>query len=304
MRARRTQSRVRRWGRRGFSLPELLVVIGLIGLLLVILLPPLEMAHRQATATKCGAQLKELGQALHSAHNEHKYYPLWDDDAAPFRFTWIDVLVQRRHLLNRNVGYCPDDMKPDANSASRGYHNSVLYPGKQGVYGIDYSYGIGVPLSAGGWNWRPAHSPDTRRRHFENHEKWPAQRVLAADAHWSTIYNLSGETLRGHDWSYPTQYDNTVAWRHPGRRANMVFQDGHVERLGYDIAAADPVNTGRAFVWHPGEAANVNPDYHYGSNWYPNVPPINLVTGEGDGGYPPEMAPGWYTHNQYWTIVK
>lgn len=70
-------------GRRGFTVIELLIVIGVIGVLVALLFPAVLNARGTARRIQCSSHLKQIGIALHNYHASHGVLPFGcgpDDD--------------------------------------------------------------------------------------------------------------------------------------------------------------------------------------------------------------------------------
>ena len=95
--------------RHGFTLVELLVVIGIIAILLGILLPTITGARRSAYTVQCSSNMKQLATAMimYVQDNKGKFMPAASDEVAGITpgggFWWPDMLVSQNYLKGSNL---------------------------------------------------------------------------------------------------------------------------------------------------------------------------------------------------------
>jgi prepilin-type N-terminal cleavage/methylation domain-containing protein/prepilin-type processing-associated H-X9-DG protein len=234
--------------RRGFTLTELLVVVGLIAILVALLLPAMVRARRASQRVACASNLRQLAVVQQFYLNEFKDYylpikwgldltrpPGWPPVAPPpvppsvTHLHWPGNPALRRTLQVRQFGtsrfpykmICPLAVLAVADATPQGHP-------------IVRSYGYNHDSLNGRAN-PPVYFTGHKRKDVRS----PSTKLMFADATSGNI-TRSGATNYdkwGEFWGLPpgggTPVTNVVAYRHE-KGANVAFWDGHLEWLRRD----------------------------------------------------------------------
>jgi prepilin-type N-terminal cleavage/methylation domain-containing protein/prepilin-type processing-associated H-X9-DG protein len=251
--------------RSGFTLVELLVVIGIIAVLISLAVPALARAREQGREVTCASHLRSIAQAVqcYAVNNGEFMAPFknntsWTNPANPAQMTspndpnaYWGVAYAVAGGLPIEIFTCPSNVqKLDVS----GYPNENTAYGYNGwgdyISGMDDGqrlqfFGSKTEIALyrrNGLSW----DAYAMGRKF-NQVKFPSQTILAQDA-WEATLDANGDTYasytaatRGQLTEYPGH--DIEYLRHTGT-SNVVFVDGHVERLDKSTQTDERYYTG------------------------------------------------------------
>jgi prepilin-type N-terminal cleavage/methylation domain-containing protein len=227
-------------GRKAFTLVELLVVIGIIGLLLGILLPALSAAQAQSRFIKCAANIRSQVQA-------HNVYSITYHDFKP--------PLYRKGTITSRIDYVSPDVKWNNEPVGQG----ILVAGGLLPFEVllDPSEAMQDDAERDQTNWRDLPDAGSSYAYYWRH---PASSGGSASGLMVTYLNASGtkktmplvmdlNAAPGHQ--YLGEYAGRTWISHPKvKRANVGYSDGSVVSFALDEVRLEyPGRQAEELIW-------------------------------------------------------
>lgn len=288
--------------RRGFTLVELLVVIGIIAVLIAILLPTLARARDQAKSAQCLSNLRQIGQGLMLYTNANKGFlvPGWianTNSNGPGIENYATILVGQKYLpapkqfdfqsvesQGDSVFRCPDgvDVKHELGAGAAGLGNPAT---KEDARGGQYwrrqsipeglNNGIMVDTWYGINGFDPGSGQGNPAQFVARQRVWPFRKLIRADdgsilGEYAKVskFRKSSELVLMYDGLrfLDARFNKIHARHNRQKRSNFLMADGHCESIDVRTLPNGPGEPAPALT----QAQIVGPDLNVFAPWpYP-----------------------------------